>query len=37
MLDGWVAVTGDGGLDDAALTRVQTVIEQYWEMPPFWM
>lgn len=36
-LDGWVAVTGNGGLDEAALGRIQTTIESYWEMPPFWM
>lgn len=29
MLEGWVAVTGDGGLDDAALARIQRVIESY--------
>jgi len=35
MLDGWVAVTGDSGLDAAALRRIQAVIESYWVIPPF--
>ena len=35
MLQGWVAVSGDGGLDAAALGRIQTVIESYWVIPPF--
>lgn len=34
MLDGWVAVTGDGGLDDAALGRIRTEIETYWDINP---
>lgn len=34
MLDGWVAVTGDGGLDDAALARIRTEIETYWDINP---
>jgi uncharacterized membrane protein len=35
MLDGWVGVTGAGGLDPAALARIQKVIESYWVIPPF--
>lgn len=35
MLDGWVAVTGDGGLDPATQARIQKVIESYWVIPPF--
>ncbi|SFR68520.1 Uncharacterized membrane protein [Agromyces sp. CF514] len=34
MLDGWQAVTGDGGLDAAALARVQSVLEGYAEVQP---
>lgn len=33
-LDGWVAVTGDGGLDEAALTKIQAEIESYWVIRP---
>ena len=29
MLDGWVAITDDGGLDQAARQRIQEVIEDY--------
>ena len=29
MLDGWVAITDDGGLDHAARQRIQEVIEDY--------
>ena len=35
MLDGWVGVTGDGGLDDAALTKIREEIETYWVIKPF--
>jgi hypothetical protein len=35
MVDGWVAVSGDGGLDAAARGRIQKVIESYWTIPPF--
>lgn len=35
MLQGWIAVTGDGGLDQDALTRVQRILEAYWAIPPF--
>ena len=34
MLQGWVAVTGDGGLDEASLAKVQEVIESYWVISP---
>lgn len=34
MLDGWVAVTGDGGLEDAALDRIRAEIETYWDINP---
>lgn len=34
MLQGWVGVTGDGGLDQAAMTRIQRVIESYWVISP---
>jgi len=35
MVDGWVAVTGDGGLDPATRAQIQKVIESYWTIPPF--
>ncbi len=34
MLQGWQAVTGDGGLDQAALDRIQKVIESYAVISP---
>lgn len=34
MLEGWVAATDDGGLDEAALQRIQDVIESYWVIKP---
>lgn len=34
VLDGWQAVTGDGGLDDAATARIQGVLEGYAEVQP---
>lgn len=34
MLDGWVAVTGDGGLDEATLAAIRTEIEDYWVIKP---
>ncbi len=34
MLDGWQAVTGDGGLDAAALARIQSVLEGYAAVQP---
>ena len=35
MLQGWQAVTGDGSLDQAALDRVQAVLEDYAYIRPF--
>ncbi len=35
MLQGWQAVTGDGSLDQAALDRVQAVLEEYASIRPF--
>lgn len=35
MLQGWVAVTGDGGLGEAALRRVQQELETYWPISPY--
>ena len=34
MLDGWVAVTGDGGLDPEALAAIREVIEDLWAIKP---
>ena len=34
VLDGWRAVTGDGGLDVAALARIQEVLEGYAQVQP---
>ncbi|MBM7832162.1 putative membrane protein [Agromyces cerinus] len=34
VLDGWQAVTGDGELDEAALARIQGVLEGYAEVQP---
>ncbi|MFB6612466.1 alpha/beta-hydrolase family protein [Agromyces sp. NPDC056379] len=34
VLDGWQAITGDGGLDAAAMARVQGVLEGYAEVQP---
>ena len=34
MIDGWVAVTGDGGLDEATIAEIRAVIEDYWVIKP---
>ncbi len=34
MIDGWVAVTGDGGLDEATIADIRAVIEDYWVIKP---
>lgn len=34
MLDGWVAVTGDGGLSEQALDNIRAEIATYWDINP---
>lgn len=34
MLDGWLAVSGDGGLDRSALDKIQAELETYWQIRP---
>ena len=34
MIDGWVAVTGAGGLDEATIAEIRAVIEDYWVIKP---
>lgn len=34
MLKGAIAITGDGGLDEASLLRIQRVLESYWVINP---
>lgn len=35
MLDGWVGITDDGGLDQTALTKIRKLMESYWSIPAF--
>lgn len=36
MLQGWVAMSGDGGLGAEALGRIQAELETYWDISPYY-